>query len=109
VTEKVAHIYMDEVFRKGAKDTDVLVLGCTHYPLLRPLLRRVVPKHVEIVDSAEATAEAVARQLNAQPRTVVPHSILTFFATDSVERFRKLGELFMEQKLENVQHVDIEP
>jgi glutamate racemase len=108
VTEKVAHIYMDEVFRNGAKDTDVLVLGCTHYPLLRPVLRRVVPKHVEIVDSAEATAEAVARQLNAQPRTAVPHTNLTFFATDSVEKFRKLGELFMEQRLEDVQHVDIE-
>ena len=43
VTEEVAHIYMDEVFHDGARDADVLVLGCTHYPLIRPLLRRVVP------------------------------------------------------------------
>jgi glutamate racemase len=118
VTEQVAHIYMDEVFRNGSKDTDVLVLGCTHYPLLRPLLRRVVPNQVEIVDSAESTAEAVAKQLNAQPGTAVPHksakletrnSKLVFFATDSVEKFRALGERFMGHKLENIQHVDIEP
>ena len=35
VTEEVAHIYMDEVFQDGARDADVLVLGCTHYPLIR--------------------------------------------------------------------------
>src|SRR5215472_1102383 len=40
VTERVAHIYIDEVFRDGARDADVLLLGCTHYPLIRPLLRK---------------------------------------------------------------------
>src|SRR5215471_3803283 len=63
VTEQVAHIYIDEIFRNGAHNADVLVLGCTHYPLLRPLLRRVVPEHVEIVDSAESTAARVADML----------------------------------------------
>jgi glutamate racemase len=108
VTEQVAHIYMDEVFRNGSKDTDVLVLGCTHYPLLRPLLRRVVPKQVEIVDSAESTAEAVAKQL-AKSDGQSRKTSLKFFATDSVEKFRALGERFMGHKLENIQHVDIEP
>src|SRR5207302_1089853 len=59
VTEEIAHIYMDDVFQDGARDADVLVLGCTHYPLIRPLLRRVVPQSVEIVDSAESTAAKV--------------------------------------------------
>src|SRR5205807_2884477 len=94
VTEQVAHIYMDEVFRNGSKDTDVLVLGCTHYPLLRPLLRRVVPKHVAIVDSAESTAEAVAKKLGSTPKPETRNPKLAFFATDSVEKFRKLGERF---------------
>src|SRR5690242_839975 len=40
VTEQVAHIYLDEIFGDGAGGADVLLLGCTHYPLLRPLLRR---------------------------------------------------------------------
>src|SRR5215469_3720887 len=63
VTERVAHIYMDEVSRDGARDADVLLLGCTHYPLIRTLLRRIAPPQVEIVDSAEATAAAVAQLL----------------------------------------------
>src|SRR5438445_4381325 len=66
VTEEVAHIYMDEVFQDGARDADVLVLGCTHYPLIRPLLRRVVPPQVEIVDSAESTAASVAEMLGKE-------------------------------------------
>ena len=72
------------------------------------MLRRVVPKHVEIVDSAESTAEAVAKQL-AKSDGQSGSTSLKFFATDSVEKFRALGERFMGHKLENIQHVDIEP
>lgn len=57
VTEQVAKIYLSEAFSDDAHDADVLVLGCTHYPLIKPLLRRVAPEHVAIVDSAESTAE----------------------------------------------------
>src|SRR5208337_2454433 len=63
VTEQVASIYLNEAFADGFGDADVLVLGCTHYPLLKPLLRRVAPAHVNIVDSAESTARAVASHL----------------------------------------------
>src|SRR6202795_4105643 len=41
VTEEVAGIYLGEVFAAGFQDADTLVLGCTHYPLIKPLLRRV--------------------------------------------------------------------
>ena len=61
VTEQVAKIYLSEAFSGDASDADVLVLGCTHYPLIKPLLRRVAPEHVAIVDSAESTAQDVAR------------------------------------------------
>ena len=43
VTEQVAKIYLSEAFSEEAHDADVLVLGCTHYPLIKPLLRRVAP------------------------------------------------------------------
>src|SRR5437660_12222027 len=46
VTEQVARIYLDEAFQDSFKSSDVLVLGCTHYPLLKPLLRRVAPAHL---------------------------------------------------------------
>lgn len=107
VTEKVAHIYVDEVFRDGAREADVLLLGCTHYPLIRPLLRRVVPAHVEIVDSAESTAARVAELLG---KDCAPggRGSLRCYATDSVEKFRRLGEKFLGCPIESVELIDIE-
>ena len=107
VTEQVAHIYMDEVLRGGARDADVLVLGCTHYPLLRPLLRRVVPAQVEIVDSAESTAARVLTLLQKEPEQ--SHSGgLRCYATDSVDKFKRLGGPFLGCPIESVELVDIE-
>jgi glutamate racemase len=107
VTEEVAHIYMDEVFHDGARNADVLVLGCTHYPLLRSLLRRVVPPQVEIVDSAESTAAKVAETLGKNRVQGQPGE-LRCYATDSVEKFRRLGGKFLGRPIENIELVDIE-
>jgi glutamate racemase len=113
VTEQVARIYLDEAFADGFQDADTLVLGCTHYPLLKQLLRRVAPGHVSIVDSAESTARAVASGLRAlvpaasgaEERRRLPR--LKFFATDSVEKFRRLGARFLGHPIEDVRHVDL--
>jgi glutamate racemase len=107
VTEQVAHIYVDELFHNDAQDADVLLLGCTHYPLIRPLLRRVVPAHVEIVDSAESTAARVAELLGSNCGSGARGS-LRCFATDSVEKFRRLGEKFLGCPIEKVELIDIE-
>ena len=107
VTEQVAHIYMDELFRDGADGADVLVLGCTHYPLIRLLLRRVVPAQVEIVDSAASTAAAVVEKLGRE-RGQGPMGKLQCFTTDSVEKFRRLGGKFLGCPIENAELVDIE-
>jgi glutamate racemase len=123
VTEQVAKIYLSEAFSEDAGNdndgADVLVLGCTHYPLIKPLLRRVAPEHISIVDSAESTAQDVARQLGRQlplkienlpslansERRAVPQ--LKFFATDSAEKFRKMGTRFLGLPVEDVVHVDL--
>ena len=113
VTEQVARIYLSEAFADGFHDADTMVLGCTHYPLIKPLLDRVTPGHVAIVDSAESTASAVAARLNRLlPRAdAVPERRasprLTFFATDSTEKFRRLGARFLGREIDNVQHVDL--
>ena len=106
VTEQVAHIYIDQVFQSKT-GADVLVLGCTHYPLLRPLLRRVVPQHVEIVDSAESTAAKVMELLGKESGQGATGS-LCCYATDSVEKFRRLGSKFLGHEIENIELVDIE-
>jgi glutamate racemase len=112
VTEEVAQIYLKEAFAGGFKSADVLLLGCTHYPLLRSVLHKVAPKHVKIVDSADATAEAVGRLLR---RTSLPSALeseprnprLKCFATDSAEKFRRLGAQFLGHPIDDVQHVDL--
>ena len=106
VTEQVAHIYIDEVFRNGAVGADVLLLGCTHYPLLRPMLRRIVPPQVQIVDSAESTAKAVAGCLKAPASEASGH--VRCFATDSVDKFRRLGGRFLGRPIEEIELIDIE-
>lgn len=107
VTERVAHIYLDGVFSGDFSGADALVLGCTHYPLLKPLLRRVVPAHVAIVDSAEATAKAMAERLDLSSASS-GQPLVKFFATDSVDKFRKAGEKFLGCKIDNVTHVELE-
>ena len=112
---------MSEAFSDDAGDfdADVLVLGCTHYPLIKPLLRRVAPEHVAIVDSAESTAREVARQLQIEPLASSAETRQTtkeraewrsnvkFFATDSAEKFRKMGTRFLGLPVEDVVHVDL--
>jgi len=111
VAEQVARIYLDEAFGGDFKSADVLVLGCTHYPLLKPLLHRLVPEHVTIVDSAESTAQVVSQLLRKglpkassdEERRRTPR--LKFFVTDSVDKFRRLGAQFLGRSIEDVEHV----
>jgi len=113
VTEQVARIYLGEAFAAEARSADVLVLGCTHYPLIKPLLRRLVRQEVAIVDSADSTAQAVAERLQIAPihspaeteRRAQPR--LKFFATDSAEKFKRMGTRFLGHPVENVVHVDL--
>lgn len=113
VTEQVARIYLDEAFAGDSRDADVLVLGCTHYPLIKALLRRLVPREVTIVDSAESTAHAVAERLQIAPLHPVAEperraeSRLKFFATDSAEKFKRMGTRFLGHPVEDVVHVDL--
>ncbi len=113
ITEEVARIYLGEAFADGFQSADVLVLGCTHYPLLKPVLGRVAPPHVTIVDSAESTARAVAERLRLTPIHTATEEErrnrprLRFFATDSVEKFRRLGARFLGHPVDGVQHVDL--
>jgi glutamate racemase len=113
VAEQVARIYLDEAFSDGFQFADVLVLGCTHYPLLKSLLHRLVPDHVTIVDSAGSTAQVVAQLLRQGLPKVSPGAErrgrprLKFFVTDSVEKFRRLGARFLGSAIEDVEHVEL--
>jgi glutamate racemase len=91
-------------------DTDVIVLGCTHYPLLRPVLEAELGPAVRLVDSGEETALDVARILEerglaADPGAKPSHG---FLVSDSPLRFREFGSQFTEGLVDVVSHVDID-
>jgi glutamate racemase len=97
IAEAVARRYLDPVFSmRDAPDT--LVLGCTHFPVLTPAIRAVLPAHVRIVDSAETTAAAVQRQiLPAGARA--GRGTVKWLATDGAERFARVGSVFFDEEL----------
>jgi glutamate racemase len=86
---------------------DTLILGCTHYPLLKKVIQRVMGPAVMLIDSAEETSNAVVDLLRERRLTkeTGPGSE-QFFVTDSPERFLKVGKLFM-NRLERVTKVAI--
>ena len=115
VTAEVIRIYLDELTtaaNAAGLNPDTLVLGCTHYPLLRPLIEQAVPQGMKVIDSAEAAAEAAAHLFNgrAQPRSAIDESGATeihCFATDSVEKFERLGSRFLGRPVGKVELVDL--
>ncbi len=111
VTAEVIRIYLDEALR-AAPETQTLLLGCTHYPLIEPAMRRVLEamgRPLTIVDSAKATATAAARLVAARFPHALPAEFATrrFFATDSVAKFQRLGADFLGQPLDEVKLVDL--
>jgi glutamate racemase len=97
-TELVAREYLAPLSRAGV---DVLVLGCTHYPLLKPLLARVMGPDVRLIDSAEETARAVADMLQ-DAGLAAPAGQRTyhrFVVSDDEPRFRQVGSRFIGEKL----------
>lgn len=91
-------------------DVDVLILGCTHYPLMRPLLEEVMGAEVTLVDSAEETAREVGDSLRELDllRTDDAPPEYTFVASDSPLRFRDVGRAFVGDILQKVERVDVE-
>ncbi len=110
VTREVARIYLSEALAENPS-VHTLLLGCTHYPLLRPLLEQSLldmGHPLRIIDSAEATAHAVAAFLEPLTQTHGPAPPgCTFYATDSVDKFQCLGSHFLGQPLPVVHLVDL--
>lgn len=88
---------------------DTLVLGCTHYPVLRGVLQEVLGDGVSLVDSGDATAEAVAEVLDsgvARPAAPGPRSE-RFYVTDVPERFVAVSARFLGTPVSEAEQVDL--
>jgi glutamate racemase len=101
VTRLTAEEYLQPLL---TQNIDTLVLGCTHYPLIKPLLQQVAGSHIQLVDSAEAIsefAEALLLDWNLKnPRNNPPQ--YRYYVTDVPFRFQTIGERFLGRPLNNV-------
>jgi len=131
VTAEIIEIYLNELRAEAAAQglkPDTLVLGCTHYPLLRPLIERAVRPGVKVIDSAESAAQAAVQLFNgraasgcpiqSKPATAgsdwvggisssEPPTEIRCFATDSVEKFERLGSRFLGRPVGHVELIDL--
>ncbi len=101
VTEMVAKEYL---FPFKLDKIDTLILGCTHYPILRDAIKSAVDEDVVLIDSGEATAAEVGKILDESglrnPSSLKPH--LQFYVSDLPAKFTEIGERFLGQKMGRV-------
>jgi glutamate racemase len=112
VTVATAKRYLGSLF-EGSVAPDTIVLGCTHFPVLAAAIRQVIGDDVAMVDSAETTAAAVADALAARGMSnesgAAGASTMRFFATDSPERFARVGAIFLGRPIDvaDVELIDL--
>jgi glutamate racemase len=104
VVEMTAKAYLGSLKQSGI---DTLILGCTHYPLLKKAIRKFMGSDVRLVDSAEETAKEVESILRkeaiARKAGKGAHS---FFVTDAPDRFVKVGRRFLGEKVESAVRIE---
>jgi glutamate racemase len=111
VTREVLRIYLTEALATCSPAT--IILGCTHYPLIAPVIEQTLldlDSKAVIIDSATATARVaadVAATLNNPPQAISQPATFECYATDSVEKFARLGSNFLGQTIPQVHLIDL--
>jgi len=90
-------------------DVDTVILGCTHYPLVRPLLQRILGRDVRLVTAGHAVAATVERILDGRDLATESHAegSYSFVCTAEPQRFRELGTRFLQLPLGEVELVEV--
>jgi glutamate racemase len=90
-------------------EVDTVILGCTHYPLVRPMLQRILGRDVHLVTAGHAIAATADRELTAAglSKTGGEEGTYRFLCTGDAETFRELGTRFLQMPLGDVKHVDL--
>ena len=112
VVEEIARTYFKPLL-DAAQPLDTMILGCTHYPILRATLGAVLdgmmPRHVTLLDCAQATSQALEQTLDARSLRAPAgaSSELTFLVTDEPSHFLRQASTFFHGRLTRPEHVDI--
>ena len=89
---------------------DTLILGCTHYPILMPKIRKHVPENVQIVAQGEYVAKSLQDYLRRHPdmeQRCTKHGTVRYLTTENPEKFKENAQIFIHEEV-NVEHVDLE-
>jgi len=108
VTRDVLRIYLREALESCSPQA--VLLGCTHYPLIASAIEamlRELGSQAAVMDSAQATAAAVANHFKLSADAAGEPVTFECFATDSVEKFRLLGSQFLQHSIDHVQLLNI--
>jgi glutamate racemase len=104
VVEMTVKAYLGSFKQSGI---DTLILGCTHYPLLKKAIRKYLGNSVRLVDSAEETAKEVELALrNSTLARKTGKGAHSFFVTDAADRFIKVGRRFLGEKVESAVRIE---
>jgi len=101
IATMIAEKYLDGIKGRGI---DTVVLGCTHYPLLKQVITDVMEEGVKLIDSAIETSREIESILEALDLKTEEKGVQSreFYVTDSPERFLKVGEQFLGQRIEHI-------
>ena len=106
VTDQIARHYLQDLLDWGA---ETIILGCTHYPLLKPSLQRVVGPQIRLVDSARAVADAVVSEHAELINTTTGNrGQVHIQLTDASDRFLRIADAILGREPEHLEIVDID-
>ena len=105
-TEEAVREYAEPLKEAGV---DTVILGCTHYPLIRPVFQRVFGRDVTLVFSAEETAREVAETLARKgiENDAARRATYRFLTTGDPQAFREMGRRFLQLPIGEVEHVTL--
>ncbi|MDR3256101.1 MAG: glutamate racemase [Endomicrobium sp.] len=106
ITDSIVKKYLKSILNK---QIDTLVLGCTHYPLLRKTLEKNVGENVKLIDSAKATAQEVKNTLKKIHllADVKGEQFLKFYVSDNPDKFQEIGSRFFSKKISGVKKIEM--
>ncbi|MBJ12780.1 MAG: glutamate racemase [Candidatus Marinimicrobia bacterium] len=106
IPKSIARVYLKEI--KESK-IDTLILGCTHYPIMRSVISEVLGKGIILIDSGEASAKSVKKilmekNINAGDDN---YGIIKCYVTDSIESFNSMVSTFLKLPINSINHIEL--
>jgi glutamate racemase len=106
-TKIIAEEYLSELKKEKI---DTLILGCTHYPILRNVIQEVIGKNVKLIDSGSAASVEVEDYLSGRGLRNSSNNLglQQYYVSDVPRKFKEMAEIFLGRKIDHVEKIDLE-